>query len=1145
MAFRNPLIPTQVDEGDLLEIIKNSRSVTMKGTDFSDKPVGTTSSFFYDPPSQGLKSTQQLNVDWSKFENHTFFNSAEVNTNVAFDKMINYFPFDGTRSEVEKFFEKLTGFEKYIYDRFPKNKGYLFFTGSYISVKDNAGSLFPEISKNKTGASVLMPEDSFTIEYQIFVPASANELQIVCQRTSGFDGFTSFVTSSASTQSTMLGLSVTSGSSTTATSASIEKGRFHHIAFVYNKDSGENVVAMYKNGDLVARSTATNINKISIPSSDLMIGSGSLFRIDGTNQLPTQTLVGALDEFRFFHSARTIEQIKENAYKGIFATEDLKLYYKFNEPTGTLGGSENDSINAIVLDSSGNSLHSYITGYSSILRSTGSQAVPMTYEKLSLCPVLFPGYPAVADLNEELLTSGSTYDAVNPNIITKLIPPHYLMRGRAHDGLDSDMGPIGDAYGGTSVPGKGKLGQTQLLLSMLYVWAKFFDEIKLYIDAFAKSEDVDYDPNKSAADHFLPLLFKKWGVKVPSFFVDSTIEQFIDAENLKPVISTDQNSLQYIQNQILRRVLSNLNEIVKAKGTQHSVRSFLRSMGFDPDNSFRIKEYGGPTRRNLSFSRENKTEVGKMLDFVSGGYVQSGFLSSSRVETGFPQVQGTMVLKNLFGPHGISNSIHDGLYTSGSWTVEGIYRYPAGRSLNDLTQSLMRMHVTGDLAGSNPGTVFNLLAISGSSDENHRLVLYGRVSKLTSLTTGPILSLELTGSTLFDGNEWHVSFGRARNDEINSLTSSYYLRAATRNNGEINRLIVTQSYPAEMVNLAITNNILQFSSGSYNASGSFLAIGSASLPLASGISGLNINSSSVNPEVRATNFNGQVSNVRFWTKSFEIDEWKEHVRNPRSTGVENPFSNSAFQTVSTGSWNKLRLDVSMDQSSRDASAAGTINFLDYSQNNKHLVGSNFPASKQVIQPVIRAYSFLSPYFDEGITNEKVRVRSYQSFNKVQETPWAAVAPSYQIDPNEIPMDDPRFSIEFSLIDALNRDIVTIFSALDAIDNAIGEPNLAFGSDYPSLEAIRSMYFNRLTDKINLNRFFDMYRWFDSSISSFVENIVPRKTKYLGSNFVVESHMLERHKKEYFHSDIYVASNDRHSINNVLLLQQISGIIKKH
>lgn len=1148
MTFRNPLIPTNVDQGDLIDIVKNGRSVTMRGSDFSDTNSSSTSSFVYDPPAQGLKSTQQLNVDWSKFENHTFFNSAEVNTNVAFDKMINFFPFDGTRSEVESFFEKMTGFEKYIYDRFPKNNGFLFFSSSYIVVKDYTGGLFPEISKTKSGQSVLAPDSSFTVEFQLYIPTITNDVQVIFQKIVGSNGITSFITQSTNATSAFVGMCVTSGSATAATSASFEKGRFHHVAFVYNKDDGANYLTLYKNGSPISVSSANDINRIATDSAPLTIGSGSQFRIGIQTFLPKEILSGAMDEFRFFHSARTSEQITKNAYKSIFPTEELKLYYKFNEPTGSFGVSEADAINGIVLDSSGKSLHSFVTNFTQRLRSTGSISVPMTYEKITLCPILFPGHPDVETLNTNLLTSASIYDSINPNLITKLLPPHYIMQGREHAGLDSDMGPISNAYGGTSIPGKGKLGQTQLLLSMLYVWGKFFDEMKLYIDAFAKSEDVDYDSNKSAADHFLPLLFQKWGVKVPSFFVDSTIEQFIDAENLRPTISTDRNSLQYIQNQILRRVLVNLNEIIKSKGTQHSVRSFLRSMGFDPDNSFRIKEYGGPTRRNLSFSRESKSEIGKMLDFVSGGYAQSqGFFSSSKLETGFPESRVAHTLKSVFPPHGISANANDGLWTSGSWSYEGLYRFPQGRP-TPATQSLVRLQTTGVLASALPGVIFNLLAISGTTAANTRIVLYGRPGFQASISGSPLLTMQLTGSNIFDGENWNVSFGMSRNDEAQSLSSSYYLRAAKHNVGRITSY-VTQTYFKELqggFNPSVSS--LCSVTGSYNASGTFLAIGSASLPLGTNANAyvyLNTLDPTIPIEVRSTLFNGQVAQMRFWSKNVPNVEWNEHIKNPKSFGVQSPSVNFNFATTPTGSFNRLRSDISMDQQSRTTNAAGEILLQDYSQNNRHFLASNFPVNRQIFSPVIWNYDFISPNFDDGITNEKIRVRGYQSYNKVLETPWAQVSPVYQIDPSEAPMDDPRFSIEFSLIDSLNKDIINIFSTLDAIDNALGSPNLAFGTDYPDLEAIRTIYFNRLTERINLNKFFDMYRWFDASISSFIENIVPRKTKYLGSNFVIESHMLERHKKEYFHSDIYVGANDRHNINNVLLLQLIAGTIVKH
>ena len=60
--------------------------------DIADYDLSSTSSFKFDSPGTGIKSTQQIPLDWSKFENHTFFNSAQAKTNVAFETIFNSFP---------------------------------------------------------------------------------------------------------------------------------------------------------------------------------------------------------------------------------------------------------------------------------------------------------------------------------------------------------------------------------------------------------------------------------------------------------------------------------------------------------------------------------------------------------------------------------------------------------------------------------------------------------------------------------------------------------------------------------------------------------------------------------------------------------------------------------------------------------------------------------------------------------------------------------------------------------------------------------------------------------------------------------------------------------------------------------------------
>ena len=149
-----------------------------------------------------------------------------------------------------------------------------------------------------------------------------------------------------------------------------------------------------------------------------------------------------------------------------------------------------------------------------------------------------------------------------------------------------------------------------------------------------------------------------------------------------------------------------------------------------------------------------------------------------------------------------------------------------------------------------------------------------------------------------------------------------------------------------------------------------------------------------------------------------------------------------------------------------------------------------------------------------------------------------LAPIHKMPADEKPRDDVRFGIEVSAVQALNDDIIKILATLDSFEEYIGSPELLFSPDYPDLDNLRRIYFNRLTGKINYTTFFQFFKWFDTSIGTLIEMLIPRKTKYLGTNFVIEPHMLERPKFTYSHSGMYMGTSNRHSINRDLLVQQL-------
>ena len=82
-------------------------------------------------------------------------------------------------------------------------------------------------------------------------------------------------------------------------------------------------------------------------------------------------------------------------------------------------------------------------------------------------------------------------------------------------------------------------------------------------------------------------------------------------------------------------------------------------------------------------------------------------------------------------------------------------------------------------------------------------------------------------------------------------------------------------------------------------------------------------------------------------------------------------------------------------------------------------------------------------------------------------------------------------------------------------------------------------------KVNFKTFFEFFKWFDTNISQIIGSLVPRKTKFLGVNFVVEPHMLERPKLRYNTFDLYLGPNNRSRDTGQLLFQQLVALLKRY
>jgi len=1299
-----------------------------------------TSSFRFDPVGSPIKSTQQLPVDWSDFTTHTFFSSAESNVNVAFEKIINNFPFDGTRQEYDEYLDSLTGYENYILnERYPRYTGYLTLTSSYITVQDRAGTLFPSISRLKTGTTILDPRGkSFTIEAFIGIPKAANGKQTLFYHSSDVSacGYSVYIDNDAGTTSANLHFTVFSGSRGVTATHSLSKGQFAPFNFVFNADnkSGDGGFARIISGSTVVAKSAQRFRfkRLTTNGGPLIIGSGSsvvTLKPATVNFTPTQTFSGSIKRVNFYDKARNLSDIKDSLHKTAFSQPRLLLSFRMNEATGSYLN------NSVVLDHSGNSLHSQITNYSDGVRTQRPFLDPIKFENAVVNPTLFPSHPAVGNLNTQLLLTASSYDVNNPNLITKLIPEHYLsvaaQNGSVSNNPEGDLRDgIRDASAPYSVPGAAKFGQPQIISGLLFVWAREFDKVKMMLDQISELVFVDYEEEGSIADTFLPHLSNYYGFELPNMFPNATADQIFKGENVSGD-SLTKNGLSKVQSLINRRILTEVREIISSKGTTHAIKTMFRSSGIDPDRMFRFVEFGGVNDLRLGASRQKITEISTMLDF-SGSVVmgtgsidaqgrrssmptfKSTFLSASRVEVGRPLIAGTMVSKNSRPPHGFSNNMDDGLLTSGSWSYEGRYRFPVILQ-SKRPQSLIRIHCTSSdfpRYGSSEPLLLNLVASKENLATNSaNITLHARPGFGSSDGT---LSLVLTGSNIFNGDRWYVSCGRKDSRDCGThISSSYFITVARQEFGEIKEYYHTSSFFAESSNaglnafqkkfdtaaspgaptkasandslslgspggsngtsdgdeftinvptavggsgtaitvrmapnlssspaagqvfvvratsdntsrnrlvaafngtndpnfdatkieygagvtggtsgiqgvdatggsnaalvslsaaqarvegnsIAVANSVgtiyqsVAFTGGVtpsgtkktfrlVNASGSFLCIGSQSIGSTGSLNFLNNKTAVTDDFARYTYFDGRVGHMRFWSKHLTENEKREHIRNFGSLGVEDPKKNFGFTHDVTGSFEKLRLDVSTDQPVTTSNGNGFLVLTDFSQNfTGSLSGGTlqgFDHIKSVTKPERFDFSIISPRYDQPSSPEKVRLYGLTQGANLANL-GGLPGPTYEIPRQRPPIDDARFAIEFSVMQALDEDIMKIFSTLESLDTAIGGPEMMFAEEYPGLRDLREVYFNRLTGAVNYKQFFELFRWLDNAFNDVIEDLIPRKTNYLGFNFIIEPHALERAKIVYGSGDVYLGESLRRNLKGQLLLRQLVAEVKK-
>jgi len=637
------------------------------------------------------------------------------------------------------------------------------------------------------------------------------------------------------------------------------------------------------------------------------------------------------------------------------------------------------------------------------------------------------------------------------------------------------------------------------------IMASYFDELHIMISEVNKIKDVRYvSGSLSEVNKEAPIardLLEGAGFDTSEMFVDAEIiEKFLQMSDDR----THSQSLDDIKNLIYKNIYNNLLPIMKSKGTMKSLRNLMHCFGVDQD-LIKINTFANNMTYAIEDEYYDSTVKKTFLDFNSLDaasavvYQQTAsmitdstaFLSGSSLPSFQQEANG-------FGSTFESNVIFP--YIPEPDTIEFKGNYPLISSIYGAHSA--RLTTPADTTWTN-----------GSED------WWFEVRSIKSIKDGRHAYFQLTSSLLSSGKlETDVFY-----DVYDNSNWTFAVKVAPSKYPQAtfdNRIIGgAQNYTVEFYGVNsvqdIVKNQFHVSESVSNAYGRGFM--SSAKRLFAGASRANFTGSvGIYSDVK-------VSSVKAWMSHISNEEIKAHSLDNDNYGTRQPANNAfVFQTGSAspnGSTNvfipkikTLALDWSFELIT-GSNASGEIQVYDLTSGSadnaknygwlgnvvnlpNSAMGYGFPASTS---------SFVSVEFLESARKQLPEILYSEDMVSI-----------LGFDDDNLYRDQKPItfftSVEKNMYQNLSEEIFNFFSSIRDYGALVGRYEERYRPDYKRLSFLKEIFFERLGNTPDVEKFIDYYKWLDQSLGTMIKNLIPASANVNdGIRTVIESHALERNK----------------------------------
>lgn len=1070
----------------------------------------------------GFFSTKQIqNIDYSKFSNHVFFDSAVNKLDFAFKKILD-FPYDSNEIDYLKYINSLDGYSSYILNNeFPKNTSSIKFDGnSKIIVIDKQGHILSDSQEKNEGLlNPALSDFSFTF----FIKPNQNNINnqclfkkvIVNQNNIIIDGYICFTTN-IDNEYCYLNFALISDKTNNSVlyKTKIKKNISQHVCInIFDlKINKLNIEFLINNIKSDVISSNTNIlkydsglfsNEFSSKDVYFVLGEGetTFLNKQDNSQIVLNNCYHQIDEFIYEKRKLNNDLIKDRLFDNIKQNKYTTLYFRFNEPSGDYENSQ------LVLDYSGNKLHGlfYKIDEDDFIYNTINLKLEslLKLENLNNNPVLNGNFQQIINKRNSLLTNAKFFDENNSNLIFKLLPRHYFINQGVFENLPNFVNE--NNFSSDNINEKNKLNDlaNNHVVNIVLIWAKFFDELKLYIDSITSLLDLDYENlNKNdTTSLYLPLLCKLYGFKFSEIFSVFSKDKLED-KNLLYENIISQRSIRKIQNLLWKRILINSQDFIRSKGTKNSIKSLFNSLGIDVNRFINIVE---TSSNSIITQKDNYDIIHKEFKTINFKQVFNSIFNENNNVINKPYV----LLKNLK-----TNENQFGI--DKNWSIETFIKFNQ-LNLNNLNrfQSILKLNIGNENKcflhlyfeknniDSNNGTLF-LEYCPISVNKNYNIInkieninlfeieKYICVSQKADETNKKLI-INLTISNIANeiiSKDIFIS----KNIEINDIPIYYFNRLTGYEKQNVDILIGDFNY-----------NINNFIDGTL--------------------------------ETETLNFQGELIKLRYWNKFLNENEKLKH-----SEDINNISEQDFNITKNNLIFDFILKDIDQELTEQEQYENKKIKFLNEKDNlnelfcyhiddiNKNLLFNNAVLNiKKSVNKI-----------DESNIRNRIKIISFNETENKKLSENNNKNPSYVISNTYNNQISDRLYVDMSITKFIDDDISKLILNIDSFNNILDKNMSLYEQDYVELNKLRNDYFSKYNDinLINYNSLNDVFKFFDNIVNNIINDAISFNISNKGFNLVYESHLLERHKYEYKNKFSHSNIHDEYNYESIIDFDKI-------